>query len=467
MNYLTAILKTDATRESIRNWRSALNSLQFKASLMVVLLVLFVTVGGLGLSLRATSDLAYGEAETSSRQWAESLASSSSMLIQQDRREELVRTVNDTLRTKGVSYVAFADEHRRVLASGEERQGLLAQAMKSDGTLTIERLGEPLLTRDPDRGLACIDVAVPVYGDDVMPGQSRSSRKVVGYLRLATEVARLDEQINQMSTQFRQIATGMLLLAATCSLVAMRKVVSPLNELSHTARELASGVMDARARVAVQNEIGDLAQAFNDMADRLAGTQFEMLRLNSELEERVQQRTHQLEDLASRDALTGLYNRRYFSDVISREFAASERYDADLTCLMFDLDHFKETNDRFGHRAGDEVLILVAECIQAELRDSDVAARFGGDEFILLLPRTSGAAAATVAERIVERFADCLRRHTSPLPTTLSIGVASLRVTRARSAEALIHEADLALYAAKSGGRNRTMAAKATSAATA
>jgi diguanylate cyclase (GGDEF)-like protein len=251
----------------------------------------------------------------------------------------------------------------------------------------------------------------------------------------------------------------MLLLVAPCSLVAMRKVVAPLNELSRTAQELASGVMDARAKVSVHNEIGDLARAFNDMAERLAGAQFEMLKLNAELEERVQQRTHQLEDLASREPLTGLYNRRYFSEVITREFAVAERYDTDLTVLMFDLDHFKETNDKFGHRAGDEVLVLVADCIRAELREADVAARFGGDEFILLLPRTSGSAAGNVAERITTRFMETLAREWPQFPTTLSIGVASLRVTRASTAEALIHEADLALYAAKTGGRNRTMAA--------
>jgi diguanylate cyclase (GGDEF)-like protein len=94
-----------------------------------------------------------------------------------------------------------------------------------------------------------------------------------------------------------------------------------------------------------------------------------------------------------------------------------------------------------------------------------VAARFGGDEFILLLPRTSAAAAGSVADRIVTSFAETLKRQAPEVPTTLSIGVASLRITRARSAEALIHEADLALYAAKTAGRNRTVAARGASSA--
>jgi diguanylate cyclase (GGDEF)-like protein len=458
--------RSSSLRDWTAPWRAALNSLQFKASLLVILLVLIVTISGLGLSLRMVTDLAYGRAEAGAREWAENLASCASTLVQQKSTEALVRTVNDTLHNQTVSYVVFADERQRLIACGEEMNGLLAPALTEGGqVLRIDALGQPRLIRDPMHATAYFDVTVPVYAQSPMPGQPRASRRVIGYLRLATSVAPLDAQIRQISWQLRRVATCMLLLTAVCSLVAMRKVVAPLNELSNTARQLAGGVMDARAKVLTHNEIGDLARAFNDMADRLAGAQFEMLRLNSELEERVQQRTHQLEDLASRDALTGLYNRRYFSDVITREFAAAERYDADLTCLMFDLDHFKQTNDRFGHRAGDQVLTIVADSIRHELRDSDVAARFGGDEFILLLPRTSASAAANVADRIVSRFAEGVAAYSPDLPTTLSIGVASLRITRARSAEALIHEADLALYSAKMGGRNRTISAQAASAA--
>lgn len=156
----------------------------------------------------------------------------------------------------------------------------------------------------------------------------------------------------------------------------------------------------------------------------------ELLKLNAELEERVQQRTQDLEDLAARDPLTGLYNRRYFGEVITREFAAAERYGEDLTCLMFDLDHFKLINDRFGHRTGDGILITLGSAIAGELRGSDVAARFGGDEFILLLPKTPAAAASRLADRIVAAFMDQVSDAHPGVNPTLSIGVASLRTTR-------------------------------------
>ncbi|MBI4579411.1 MAG: diguanylate cyclase [Planctomycetes bacterium] len=453
-------MRSDSFRRWLVPWRKALNSLQFKASLLVILLVLVVTIVGMSLSLRLSSDALHESSMHHTRQWAGSLASGVARLVTANDTEGLVRTVNESLWTRGVAYLAIADPQRRILASGEAVQGLLAAATVDGGkVLKVASLGEPRLSHHPVSNVSYMDVTVPVFAESQIPGQQRTSRAVVGYVRLATDVSDVQAQLLRMSGRLRGISVGLLLLVALCSLVTLRKVVAPLNELSRTAQQLASGVMDARAKVALHNEIGDLAHAFNNMAERLAGAQFEMLRLNAELEERVQQRTHQLEDLAARDALTGVYNRRYFSDVIAREFAASERYDADLTCLMFDLDHFKEINDRFGHRAGDEVLTLAAQCIRQELRDADVAARFGGDEFILLLPRTSAAAAVHVADRITNRFLETARQKRPQIPATLSIGIASLRVTRARSAEALIHEADVALYKAKTAGRNRTIAA--------
>jgi len=228
-----------------------------------------------------------------------------------------------------------------------------------------------------------------------------------------------------------------------------RRVVAPLKELAQTACAIAKGSTDARAHIHTEDEIGDLAQSFNTMADRLTESRMELLELNAELEGRVEQRTRELQELAARDPLTGLYNRRHFGEVIAREFAAAERYDADLACLMLDLDRFKETNDRFGHRTGDEVLAIMAQVIGTELRGSDVAARFGGDEYIILLPQTSAASAAVLVDRIADRFKEEVSRKFPDAPVGVSIGVASLRTTRASSAEALIHEADVALYTVK------------------
>ena len=162
------------------------------------------------------------------------------------------------------------------------------------------------------------------------------------------------------------------------------------------------------------------------------------------------------------DFLTGWHNRRYFHNRLREELARAERTGKALACLMVDVDHFKEINDRFGHLAGDEALKEVARRAEAEIRAGDTGARFGGDEFAILLAGAESAHAQKLAERIHQGVgASPIRVHGGAHVTvTLSIGVATAR-PQPRShdykalAERLIAEADAALYRAKSAGRNR------------
>jgi diguanylate cyclase (GGDEF)-like protein len=161
-----------------------------------------------------------------------------------------------------------------------------------------------------------------------------------------------------------------------------------------------------------------------------------------------------LEELATTDALTGLKNRRKFDAEIDAEWRRAARQTVPLALLMIDADHFKAYNDTFGHQAGDEVLVGVAICISDSVRRAgDCAARYGGEEFAVLLPGTSAAEAIVVAETIrmkVEEWSDY---------TTVSIGAASLTPNTAMDWFELVKAADKALYAAKSGGRNRCVLA--------
>lgn len=162
------------------------------------------------------------------------------------------------------------------------------------------------------------------------------------------------------------------------------------------------------------------------------------------------------------DFLTGWHNRRYFHTRLREELARSERTGRPLACLMIDIDHFKEINDRFGHLAGDEALKEVARRAETEIRAGDTGARFGGDEFAILLAGAENAQALKLAERIRHGVgATPMRVHGGAQVTvTLSVGLATAR-PEPRShdykalAERLIAEADAALYRAKSAGRNR------------
>jgi two-component system, cell cycle response regulator len=165
----------------------------------------------------------------------------------------------------------------------------------------------------------------------------------------------------------------------------------------------------------------------------------------------------QLQQLAATDPLTGLYNRRHFSQLLDQLFAETQRYERDLSCVMIDLDDYKQLNDTFGHQIGDELLVLAGRVIQANMRRMDVAARYGGDEFVLLLPHADAAEAAGVAARIREEYmassGTILQRQQG---VCMSAGVASTQSPRPAHADQLVAMADAALYKAKEAGRNRT-----------
>jgi diguanylate cyclase (GGDEF)-like protein/PAS domain S-box-containing protein len=163
--------------------------------------------------------------------------------------------------------------------------------------------------------------------------------------------------------------------------------------------------------------------------------------------------------LARTDGLTSLYNRRYFFELASREFSATIRYQRPLTIILFDVDDFKQANDTFGHALGDTVLIQVAQTTATQVRDVDILARYGGDEFIILLPQTGTQQAFLIAERIRESVATMrLATDDSPFIVTLSIGVAeTVHTPHDASIEDAIRRADKALYMAKQKGRNNTV----------
>jgi diguanylate cyclase (GGDEF)-like protein len=151
--------------------------------------------------------------------------------------------------------------------------------------------------------------------------------------------------------------------------------------------------------------------------------------------------------LTNHDALTGLGNRRYLHELLGRDLYNAARYQGTLSLLMLDIDHFKHYNDTHGHPAGDRLLIKVAHILRTVVRSGDLPVRYGGEEFVVLLPQTDGAAACLAAERLRSAVAQ-------QCPVTISVGVASVTGQRC-TAEALIATADRALYLAKENGRNR------------
>lgn len=161
-----------------------------------------------------------------------------------------------------------------------------------------------------------------------------------------------------------------------------------------------------------------------------------------------------LEELAVRDPLTGLLNRRYLDEAMVREIAQAERSGQAVSFVLIDLDHFKRLNDMHGHRAGDAVLQAVGALLAQSIRAGDLACRYGGEEFLLVLPGTSAEVALERANALRKSLAGLqLRAGAERVGVTLSAGIATYP-DHGATCEALIHEADAALYAAKASGRD-------------
>jgi len=197
------------------------------------------------------------------------------------------------------------------------------------------------------------------------------------------------------------------------------------------------------AKVKRENESlrGELERALSDVREK-----------NAQLEDSLKR----VEEMAATDPLTGLYNRRHFSRVIEQLFAEAYRFDQDLSCVMIDMDGFKPLNDGFGHQVGDALLMAAGKVIHSNLRSMDIAARYGGDEFVLLIPHAGVEQATLVMDRIRAEFkqasARILKRANG---VSMSIGVSSLKTSKPTGADQLVAQADRALYVAKEQGRDR------------
>ena len=195
-----------------------------------------------------------------------------------------------------------------------------------------------------------------------------------------------------------------------------------------------------------------LRQENDSLRDSLQKALADVQQTNQQLEKSLLR----VEEMAATDPLTGLYNRRHFGKVLDQLFSEAQRYGQPMSVSMIDLDGYKQLNDSCGHQVGDQLLMLAGKVISSNMRRMDVAARYGGDEFVLLLPHADAAEAAGVAERIRGQFkqasAQLLKRAVG---ISMSIGIAEAIDTAAPTADLLVAAADTALYQSKQAGRDR------------
>jgi diguanylate cyclase (GGDEF)-like protein len=233
--------------------------------------------------------------------------------------------------------------------------------------------------------------------------------------------------------------------------------VRPIEVLSDGARRIAQGQLDLEIpEHSTNDEIGLLTRTFNDMMRKLRGNQAEIESANAKLLDRnlqLQQANEVLEQLSITDGLTKLHNHRFFQDHLTREIKRVSRVRKSLSMILVDIDDFKSLNDRLGHAAGDELLRRIALLMNDSIRESDLLARYGGDELVVLASDTDLEGAHQLAEKIRTSIAECsfiLDESLRPTRTTVSMGVAQYDGNRKRFFAA----ADRALYRAKAEGKN-------------
>ena len=240
-----------------------------------------------------------------------------------------------------------------------------------------------------------------------------------------------------------------LLLVITLGVIVVsvfigRKVAEPVLSLTETAKKIAAGDLEERASIKSQDELGELSESLNTMVESLR-------REHAALEDA----NKKLAAALARDSLTGLYNHQRFMEMIDTEHRRAGRYNLPLCLLMVDIDNFKLINDTHGHPFGDFVLKELAHLIRNSIRDTDIAYRYGGEEFTVILPNTGLDGGYAVAEKLREEAAGHVFEKSGLVTRlTLTVGISSLEDESIKTGKDMIKHADKAMYEGKLKGKN-------------
>jgi diguanylate cyclase (GGDEF)-like protein len=405
------------------------------------------------------------------------LADLSEYGLRADDRDNLRQILESLPLETDIAYVCVLGHDRHVVAERYLAAGFSPAVVPS---LALDERPLPVQrTRAIERrigGVRTLEVVAPVAGafsafarqasDASALGHTVASAAPtpLGYVRVGLTFERQRRLLARQLAGATAVVGALLVIAISATLLLMRGLVSPMRRLIRAARAVGAGRLDVFVPAHSRDELGLLTHAFNHMTARLAESQAEVANYQRTLEDKVAQRTRELEvatahayKLAQHDILTGLPNRSLLNARLRQIIAQAQRDGTQVACLFLDFDHFKRINDTLGHDAGDQLLQAIAQRLAAAVRESDTVARLGGDEFVLVLPgldpENASFEVTTVIERVREAF-DAPFRLGDQTPTlTCSMGVAVYPVDAADTVT-LIKHADTAMYAAKEAGRN-------------
>lgn len=299
-----------------------------------------------------------------------------------------------------------------------------------------------------------VALAAPLNGDP-SPGAQR-----------ALFVLRVDPPSTGLLREFVKFALALLVPAVLgIALVARwcnRRVAKPLLELASSADPVRYPVDEPLIDPGGWEETAALARQLSALREQLAESEEEVLQVEQKMVQKLHKsregynrQLRRAKDEAAVDPLTQLRNRSHLDTELEPLFEHARRRDVDLSAIMIDLDNFKLYNDTHGHQVGDVLLRFVGMLLRGSIRPTDHGIRYGGDEFLLLLPETDMRQAAAAAERLVKLFGQYVTRLDHPHQLSVSAGIASVAVSKVESGQALVACADNALYRAKRQGKGQ------------
>ncbi|RKZ36511.1 MAG: sensor domain-containing diguanylate cyclase [Gammaproteobacteria bacterium] len=308
---------------------------------------------------------------------------------------------------------------------------------------------------------------VPVLGKDEVGQMAASFNRMIGQL-LATYTG-LEHEQDKLTTIILSAGEGIVVTDKNESVVLVNPAAEELLEkpMGRIVHDGFMGLVDDQVhirRLLAAGEGGILLPALDYKGRLLALSATRILGASGELvgsvalirdvteEKRLE---NELKQLSQTDGLTGLFNRRFMDEAIASELSRADRYSTPLSISLFDVDHFKKFNDTHGHEQGDRVLKGIAGTTRRVMRNVDLCCRYGGEEFLIIMPNTDRKGALLAAERLREAVEIT---RVDDLPVTISVGTATYPGAEANTSDALVVAADRAMYAAKVGGRNQVRA---------
>lgn len=343
--------------------------------------------------------------------------------------------------------------------------GFNPAAVRGDGRLFeayLTAAGPPETVASPQtwRWPGDVDTQLPEAALAAVPLRRAGGAEPVGVLVYAVRPPEAEASMRLLSPSVA-VLMGVLALLSVFAGVALLDVL-----LFRTWRTMARwpvtrGEQTGRL-LGRQDEVGDLARAMEALCDELSASRERAADLQAAADRRLIAETERLtlklrraERKAWTDPLTRLGNRRLLDEKFEEVLESERRSSRDLALVMIDIDHFKKLNDTLGHQAGDELIAFIGELLRQCVREQDLAVRYGGDEFMLVLPGTSMGEARVVAERVVRLFGQRARLIPCDPKPSMSAGIATLHEHAPANAAMFIEMADRGLYRAKTSGRSQ------------